>query len=277
MNTLKLFFFSELLRSVSMLIPALLLLPMETAWSSSTEIRSSVPIITKSAEAFLPGETLTYTISWSRVINAGTAVMQVKQEQSDTGKQALRFISTARSIGVVDTFYQVRDVVQSVFDPVTRESMEYSLDQSHGPRKKKRTLNFDHEKGKVVYTSDGVREIVDIRERTQDALSSLYYLRMREDFIEGKSIMMDIHDSGKNWSVEVHVLGREKITTPAGEFNTIKVKTYPKYEGVFMHKGEIFMWLTDDRRKIPVLMKSTIAIGSIVATLTGMKTGESAP
>lgn len=276
-NTLKLFFFSRLLRAVSAAIPALLLMPMETAWSSSSEIKSSVPIITKSTMAFLPGETLSYTISWSKVINAGTAVMEVKKEPSEDGKQALRFISTARSIGVVDRFYQVRDVVQSVFDPLTRESLEYDLDQSHGPRKKKRTLRFEREKGTVVYSSNGIREVVEIKEQTQDALSSLYYLRMREDFIEGKSIVMDIHDSGKNWSVEVHVLGREKITTPVGEFNTIKVKTYPKYEGVFMHKGEIFMWLTDDRRKIPVLMKSTITIGSIVAVLTEMKTGESNP
>ncbi len=51
--------------------------------------------------------------------------------------------------------------------------------------------------------------------------------------------------SGKNWSVEVQTLGREKVTTPAGEFATIKVRTFPKYEGVFMNKGEIFIWLTD--------------------------------
>jgi hypothetical protein len=41
-----------------------------------------------------------------------------------------------------------------------------------------------------------------------------------------------------------------------------------------MNKGEIFIWLTDDIRKIPVLMKSTISIGSIVTTLTDMKLGE---
>jgi hypothetical protein len=40
-----------------------------------------------------------------------------------------------------------------------------------------------------------------------------------------------------------------------------------------MNKGEIFIWLTDDSRKIPVLMKSTIAIGSIMTTLTDMKLG----
>jgi hypothetical protein len=44
-----------------------------------------------------------------------------------------------------------------------------------------------------------------------------------------------------------------------------------------MHKGEIFIWLTDDSRKIPVLMKSTITIGSIVSSLTEMKLGDVTP
>jgi hypothetical protein len=150
------------------------------------------------------------------------------------------------------------------------------LNQRHGKRKKRRELIFDHAHQKVLYTSDGTKETVDMQGHVQDALSSLYYLRTVEDFAVGKTIMIGIHDSGKNWDVEVHVLGREKVATPVGEFPTIKVKTYPKYEGVFMHKGEIYMWLTDDSRRIPVLMKSTIAIGSIVATLTDMQVGGNA-
>ena len=267
--------------TISRLFPAglsiLLLASINPAWSSAIQSTAPAPATIQSAQAFLPGEILTYTISWSKVFSAGTAVMEVKKERLPDGKEVFRFISTARSIGMVDKFYPVRDVVQSVFDPATRESLRYSLDQSHGTRKKKRELVFDHEKGTVVYTSDGVRDVVDIKNETQDALSSLYYLRTRNDFVDGKTLVMDIHDSGKNWSVEIQVLGREKIKTPVGEFDTIKVRTYPKYEGVFMHKGEIFMWLTDDHRKIPVLMKSTIAIGSIVATLTDMKQGENAP
>ena len=107
----------------------------------------------------------------------------------------------------------------------------------------------------------------------QDALSSLYYLRTRKDLVVGKTTIIEVHDSGKNWSVEVQVLGREKVTTPAGEFATIKVRTFPRYEGVFMNNGEIFVWLTDDSRRVPVLMKSTISIGAIVTTLTKMERG----
>ena len=63
--------------------------------------------------------------------------------------------------------------------------------------------------------------------------------------------------------------------TPAGEFATIKVSAFPKYEGVFMNKGEIFVRLTDNSRRVPVLMKSTISIGSSVSTLTRREPGKS--
>lgn len=236
----------------------------------------SEPPTKKVHHPFHPGEKLTYTISWSNVFSAGTAVMEVKKEKAEDGHDVLRFSSTANSIGMVDKFYKVRDVVHSIVDHRTLQSISYDMSSVHGKKKKLRTLHFDHGKKTVTYSVDGIKASLEIPENTQDALSSLYFLRTKPDFIEGKTLVVDIHDSGKNWSVEVHVLGREKIKTPAGEFSTVKVKTYPKYEGVFMHKGEIFMWFTDDNRRIPVLMKSTITIGSVMATLTDMKLGDDA-
>jgi hypothetical protein len=226
------------------------------------------------ARPFQSGEKLTYTISWSNVFSAGTAVMEVKQEKDADGRSIYRFVSTARTTGMVDKAYTVRDTVQSVVDGETLESVFYDLDQRHGSKKKKRRLTFDHAKKKVTSVADGAESVTDIPEHTQDALSSVYYVRTAPEFVVGKPVVVGIFDSGKYWAVEVHVLGRERLKTPVGEFNTIKVKTYPKYEGVFMHKGEIFMWLTDDHRRVPVLMKSTITIGSIVATLTEMKLGD---
>lgn len=223
-------------------------------------------------QAFQPGEALTYNISWSKMITAGTAVMEVKAETLKNGKAALKFIVTGRSTGLVDKVFPVNDTVQSVFDPSTMESLSYSLQQSHGRRKVRRELVFDHARKKVVSTlNNDAPENLDIPDQVQDALSSLYYLRTIEDFTIGKVITVNVFDSGKNWAIEVYTLGREKVKAPAGEFTTIKVKTHPKYEGVFMHKGEVFMWLTDDGRKVPVIMKSTLTVGSFVFTLTEMK------
>src|SRR3990172_808076 len=201
--------------------------------------------------------------------------MEVKEEKLPNGKKAYRFIASSRSVGVVDKVYPVNDRVQSLFDPQIMQSLSFDLSESHGKRKRRRTLTFDHADRKVVSKlNNDPPKTLTIPERVQDALSSLFYLRTMDDFTDGKTHVINVHDSGKNWSVEIFTLGREKVKTPAGEFNTIKVKTFPRYEGVFMNKGEIYIWLTDDNRKIPVLMKSTISIGSIMTTLTDMKLGE---
>ncbi len=225
--------------------------------------------------AFFSGEKLTYVVSWSSVLKAGTAVMEVKEEKTPEGRRVYRLTSTAKSAGIVSLFYPVADTVQSILDAEEMYSLSYALNQRHGKRKKYRTLTFDHANAVVRIATNGVeQETSAIPARVQDSLSSLYYVRTREDLATGKSIFVDVHDSGKNWSVEVQILGKEKTKTPAGEFNTIKVRTYPKYEGVFQNKGEIFIWFTDDARRVPVLMKSTIAIGSIVAALTEMQSEE---
>ena len=226
------------------------------------------------AKAFMPGETLTYEISWSKIVTAGTAVMEIKGEKLPNGQKVLRFIASSHSVGVVDAVYPVNDRVESLFDPQIMQSLSFNLSESHGQRKRRRSLTFDHN-GRTVISrlNNDVPQTLTIPDPVQDALSSLFYLRTLKDFTIGTTHVIEVHDSGKNWSVEVQTLAREKVKTPAGEFNTIKVKTFPRYEGVFMNKGEIFIWLTDDSRKIPVLMKSTIAIGSIMTTLTDMKLG----
>lgn len=249
----------------------LLLLAVSLAYAEHAQ-RTGNNVVTHN-HAFSPGEVLTYSISWSNIVEAGIAKMEVKRDDRNDGAQAYRLVSTARSVGMVAAFYTVRDTVQSVLDTRELYSLSYHLDQTHGRRKKKRQSIFDHEAGTVVVMEDGKKETFDIPPRVHDALSSMYYLRTRTDFSTDHAIIIDVFDSGKNWAVEVHTLGRETIKTALGEFKTIKVKTYPKYEGVFLHKGEIIIWLTDDNRKIPVLMKSKITIGSIVATLTEIKQG----
>ncbi len=222
-------------------------------------------------EAFFPGEILTYDISWSRMISAGTATMEIKEEKLPDGRDGLKFVVTGRSVGLLDKFYPVNDLVESIFDPQTREGLSYRLRESYGGKKRHREMVFDHARNIVVSRlNDGTTETLAVPEHVRDGLSMLYYLRTTENFVVGRIFTIDVHDSGKNWSIEIHTLGRERLKTPMGEFSTVKVKTYPKYQGVFINKGEVFIWLTDDKRRVPVLIKSKLAFGSFVFSLTGM-------
>jgi hypothetical protein len=223
---------------------------------------------------FKPGEKLTYEISWSNIIQAGTAVMEVREGQKTNGEMVYHLVSTAHSSRLLSKFYIVSDTIESVFDGENRRPLSFSLDQSHGKRKKKRAMTFNYREGTVTVLSEGQQNAYPVPPDIQDPLSALYFVRSKQDFIVGKPIIVNVHEDESNWAVEVFVLGKEKLKTSFGEFNTIKLKTYPRYEGVFQNKGEIYIWLTDDARKIPVLMKSTISIGSIVATLVEARAGQ---
>ena len=41
--------------------------------------------------------------------------------------------------------------------------------------------------------------------------------------------------------------------------------------GIFKNKGRLVVWITDDERRMPVLMKSKVTIGSISVVLTEVK------
>jgi hypothetical protein len=261
---------SELIRFIQT-AAVLFLFSVSGAWGAEEQLISPVP---PGIQAFRPGEILTYEVSWSKILSAGTAIMKVEEERLPDGREGLKFVVTGRTTGMVDRIFPVNDTVQSVFDPLLMQSLSYSLRESFGKKKRLRVMVFDHPNNTVVSKlNEDPAETLAAPDRVQDALSSLYYLRTMDDFIPGKTHVVNIIDSGKNWSVEVSTLGREKVVTPAGEFDTIKIKTYPKHQGVFMNKGEVFIWLTDDNRKIPVLLKSTLKVGSFVFTLTEARPG----
>lgn len=227
--------------------------------------------------AFSAGERLTYKISWSKILKAGTAVMEVREDRSAEGKDLLLLVSAARSAGLVSAFYKVSDTIVSVVERDQLRTVSYHADQKHGKRRKQVEMKFDHGASVVRVKRDGLSRTFEAPFNVMDALSSLYYIRTRDDLSPEKPLVIDVFDGEKSWDVEIRLLGRERLRTDLGEFDTIRVATYPKYEGVFMHKGEIHIWLTDDERRIPLMMKSTISIGSIVATLTDMKGCNQAP
>ena len=61
------------------------------------------------------------------------------------------------------------------------------------------------------------------------------------------------------------------VKSVLGEVPCIKVEPVLDGDGIFVSKGRIFIWLTDDERRIPVLMECEIALGSIKAKLLEAK------
>ncbi len=127
-----------------------------------------------------------------------------------------------------------------------------------------------NQRNQLAYYKD---DTVEVGPYTQDALSVLYYIRTQE-LGPDQSFFVDNFTDGKLYPLEVKVLGRETITVEAGTFPCVIVEPLLQSVGVFRHKGKLKVWLTDDRLKMPVLMKSKVLVGSIEAELTDYQLGE---
>jgi hypothetical protein len=221
------------------------------------------------ADALNIPERLVYDLKWVG-IKAGTATLEIVDEED-----VIRIISTARSAKWLSVFYTVRDRIESKMARGRSKLFvglptNYRVKVREGRHRRDKEVIFDHGNLKAVYKDyrKGTERQISIGSHTFDPLSSFYYIRTLNIEV-GKSIYVDIFDSKKMWNVEVQVLRKEKIKTKLGEFNTIVIKPLMKSEGIFSRKGDMYIWLTDDAKRVPVMVKTKVKVGSITATLTG--------
>lgn len=221
------------------------------------------------ALAFPIPERLEFELSYTG-ITAGNAVQEVKQDGTD-----IHIISTARSADWLRLFFPVDDRIESYLisgtPPLFIGSPRLYQERKHeGKTITNREARFDRQKQEVTTIDHRNKEEKKqaITKRTYDTLSSFFYFRTIPLQV-GTSYFIDIYDCNRLWNTEVKVLRREELVLPLGRFKTIVIQPLLKSEGIFARTGDMFIWLTDDDRRIPVQMKSKIVVGSITATLTG--------
>jgi len=214
--------------------------------------------------AFKVGEKLTYIVKWKGVAG-GTAVMQVKKIVKISGRDAYYVTLSTRSSRFFDIFYKIRDLIESYIDKQSIFTWKQKKKLREGRYRSNKETIYDQEKHQALYKG----KKVDIPVYVQDSLSSVYYLRTQE-LNKGDSLIIDANDDGKNYSVEVKVIGIEKVTAPFGKFKALKIEVVWKREGK-VHVESSRMWLSNDQRKIPVKIERQTKTGKITMLLKKAK------
>jgi len=224
-------------------------------------------LLSVEALSFTIPEILNYDLTWTG-IRAGEASLEITDEGHE-----VKIISTARSAKWVSVFYTVNDMVETRLSkekPSIGQPVNCKINVSEGRNRKNKEVIFDYRSLKALSIDHlaNERAETEIPARVFDSLSSFYYVRTLNLEV-GKSVYVTVFDNKKIWDIEVQVLRKERIEVPAGQFNTIVIKPLMKSEGIFYRKGDIFIWLTDDEKRTPVMLKTKVKIGSIAARLVG--------
>ncbi len=236
----------------------LFLLVTSIAAFAQTDVVDSLP-----APPFGVGERLVFSINYGK-INAGEGVLEVARMVEFQGMPCYRIESTASSNRFFSGIYKVRDKVISYIDEEGLFSRYFMKRLREGTYRKTVEMEFDHERGFAVY-HDG-REF-EVPAGVHDVLSAFYYVRTL-DLEVGRDVFLSAHSSRETYDMRVIVHSRQEVEIGLGRFDCFVIQPVMVGEGIFKHEGDLMIYLTADERRMPVLVKSKLPVGSVSVELT---------
>ena len=167
---------------------------------------------------------------------------------------------------------RVDDKFESWIDVDGLFSRRFKQDQKEITFKRNRTYEFYPESRSYRRLDNG--EVGSIpTDRPLDDVSFLYYVRTLPlkvgDVYELKRYFKEDGNP-----VIIKVLRKERVTVPAGTFNTVVVQPVIKTDGLFGEGGQAEVFFTDDSRRMLVQMRSKVpVIGSLSLHLKEYRAG----
>ncbi len=218
---------------------------------------------------FAVGERLEYDVRFGK-LKVGSASMEVADIQDVRGRETWHTIFEVKG-GTF--FYRVNDLYESWVDTHTGNSLRFRKDQNEGRRDVEEVYNMFPERG--VFIEDRDTAMVSVSDPLDDG-SFLYFIRTIPLEV-GQTYSFNRYFKPDRNPVTLKVVRRERIRVPAGEFNAIVVQPIIKAKGIFSENGHAEVWLSDDKNRIMLQMKSGLSFGSINLYLKSYRPAPAAP
>lgn len=220
---------------------------------------------------FKVGETLTFDVSWTSFLSAGTATMTVKERRpAGPGRAAYYLVAEGRPSPVLSKLYQLYYKAESMLDTSTLLPSLATIYSDEGGRTRHKTTTFKGN-GAVQYevrTSTTATSALKAPVSAQDPLGAIYILRalpLKAGMTA--SIPIPIVDSGKAYTMRVRVGGIETVKSGLGSLPALKL-SMTIIDAAGKAEGEGFaLWISDDARRLPLKLSAGLSVGSVQLTL----------
>ena len=232
------------------------------------QFASSQSLPSKEPPQSLPSkETLYYSIDW-RLFTAGKAKLELAAlPASRPGYQVNLHLESA---GFVSKLFKVDDDYASILNAdLCAQSAQMTAHE--GSRQRETKITFDGEARKASYLERDLvknnvvlQQEIDIPQCVHDVTGGLLFVRTL-NLEPGQSTQVPVSDGKKSVMARVEAQQREDVKTPAGTFKTIRYEIYLFNGVLYRRTAHLNIWLTDDRRKLPVQIRARMqfTIGTI--------------
>lgn len=170
-------------------------------------------------------------------------------------------------------FAKVDDRFDSWFDPSRYFSRRFVQDQRELATTRKKNYEISPENGTFVEENSGDLDSLGTAEPLDD-VSFLFYVRTLPLKVGHVDTIPRYFKSGRD--VIIRVLRTERITVPAGTFETIVVQpTITNAGGLFRQGGKAKLYFSNDAARTLVKLESSVpVIGSLSLTLKDVRTAK---
>lgn len=239
--------------------------------SSAAPTKVALPPVEN--RVFAVGEKLHYDIVY-KGLTVGHALIQVKAGPTVNGLPTLQYVSTAQSTKFFDAFFKVRDQNISTVDNASLFSLVFDQTLREGRYRAERHYTFDYEKGTFAASEKRTKKgKIRNKEGTletplHDVLSALYFARTR-DLAPGQELDLSVFRDNAVKTLPVKI-GPElkELKTKLGKLSCLRVEPVLQGDSLFRSKDNtLVVWMTNDERKLPVLLEAAISVGLVRAKL----------
>jgi hypothetical protein len=218
---------------------------------------------------FKVGETLTYDVSWSTFLTAGTATMSVKERRPVGGAAVYDLVAEGRPGPLLDKLYHLYYKAESLLDTRTLQPSVATIFSDERGRTKLRTVRFTG-RTTIEYEpkANAPSEKRVMPALSQDPLSAIYVIRVLP-LKAGQVFTMPVVDGTDVYNARWQIAGPEPITTPAGAFSAWRLTpALSDSHGKPITNRRVTLWLSNDARRLPLKVQAGLTVGNFVLTLS---------
>jgi len=215
----------------------------------------------QSAWPFQIGERLTYNVSFTG-ITAGHASLEVVNDTVVNNYHQLHIRFNARTTFPVSSIYTINDQVDTWLDSKYLYTKKLTKNIREGNYKNDSYTIIDYDQSIAITNGDTV--IID--QFLRDSYSLFYFLRTIP-LIIGETIDFTAFDGKKITPFQVITKTKETINTMAGTFPCLVVKPFREGTTLLKNKGDMMIWFSDDKIRLPIQIRIKLKYGSMLLKL----------
>lgn len=223
------------------------------------------------------GERLQYKLYWMGVLSGESTLQMVHNHRGVyTIQTTLATLGAARLVRAIDEHLTAKGQRLGTHWAGQR----YAKEQKRTNHTKWTTYQFDWPMREVVRTrrvqgerrEETTLSIPLDREESTDPLSGFFAMRTWPDLLPGRVLERVVVEGEKVYCLTISVGGSHQLSTRFGEMAAFPVQVTVSNSEMFRDRP-VVIWLTDDKRRMPVKVEAQLSFGSVVAELVGFEDG----